>query len=68
ALDIVMKCHCNQENWSAFCKRNPTEGACRNMILYAYQFNHYYNITGKLYSVRNDAKKRYLSQPYQIKL
>ncbi|CAG8719912.1 16581_t:CDS:2, partial [Funneliformis caledonium] len=29
-LDIVIKHHCNQENWSAFCKRYPTERTLRN--------------------------------------
>ena len=55
AIDAVMY-HCNQECWSKFCEWNPTEAIRRNMIFYTYKFNHYWNLTGKLYSERNDAR------------
>jgi len=55
AIDAVMY-HCNQECWSKFCEWNPTEAIRRNLILNTYKFNHYWNLTGKLYSERNDAR------------
>ena len=58
AIDAVM-CHCNQECWSKFCEWNPTEAICRNMIFYTYKFNHYWNLTGKLYSERNKKVKMF---------
>jgi len=57
AINIIMKVYVDQENWLAFCKNFPTEPVRKSYILNAYKFNHYYNLTNKLYGVRNDAKR-----------
>ena len=44
ALDIIMQCYCNQENWSAFCKWYPTENIRRDIVYNAYKFNLLLNI------------------------
>jgi hypothetical protein len=57
AIDIIMRVHVDQESWFAFCKNYPTESLRKHYILTAYKFNHYYNLTNKLYGVRNDARR-----------
>ena len=57
AIDIIMSIYYNQENWSTFCERYPTEAIRRAVIFNAYQFNHYYNKTRNLYTVRDDARR-----------
>ena len=65
AIDMVM-CHWNQESWTNFCRLYPTEPVRRTHILYVYKFNHYYNLTNKLYGVRNDARYHILINLFKL--